>query len=116
MKTFFKIFAALFAILFAWAAYLQNNDPDAFLWYLIYGSASLACISFIFRKLHFTIALLLAIVYLVGAIFNWPAKFEGVSIGGGDITNVEQGRESLGLLINCIVLGVLAWRIKRSLF
>ncbi|WP_416445896.1 transmembrane 220 family protein [Leeuwenhoekiella sp. A16] len=112
MKTLFKIFALGFAILFAWAAYLQNNDPDSFLWYLIYGSAALACISFIFHKLHFAIALVLAIVFLIGAIYNWPAQFEGVSIGSGEIENIERGRESLGLLINAVVMAILAWRIN----
>lgn len=112
MKSFFNLFASVFAILFAWAAYLQNNDPDAFLWYLIYGAAALACVSFIIKKLHFALALLLALAYLAGAIYNWPQHFEGVSIGSGKIENIERGRESLGLLINAAVLGILAWRIK----
>lgn len=116
MNLFFKIFAVVFAILFAWAAYLQNNDPDAFLWYIIYGVACLACVSFLFKKLHYVIALILAFSYLIGIFISWPAKFEGVEIGGGDINNIEHAREALGLLINSAVMGILAWRMKKGDF
>ncbi|HEA29379.1 MAG TPA: hypothetical protein ENH91_05205 [Leeuwenhoekiella sp.] len=112
MKVFFTIFAGVFAVLFTWAAYLQNNDPDAFLWYLVYGSAALACISFIAKKLNFLIAYLLAMAYLIGAYFSWPEQFQGVEIGGGAINNIEHAREALGLLINAAVLTLLALRIR----
>lgn len=112
MKVFFTIFVAVFAVLFMWGAYLQNNDPDAFLWYLIYGSASLACVSFIVKKLNLQIAYLFAVAYLIGAFFSWPEQFQGVEIGGGDISNIEHAREALGLLINAAVLTVLALRIR----
>ncbi len=115
MNLFFKIFAVVFAILFAWAAYLQNNDPDAFLWYLIYGIASLACVSFLFKRLNYLIALVLAVSYLIGVFLSWPAQFEGVEIGVGDINNIEHAREALGLLINSAAMGILAWRVKRNI-
>lgn len=111
MKVFFAIFAAVFAVLLTWAAYLQSNDPDAFLWYLIYGSAALACVSFIAKKLNFMIAYLFAAAYLIGAFFSWPDQFQGVEIGGGDINNIEHAREALGLLISAAVLTILALRI-----
>lgn len=112
MRVFFLIFATVFAILFAWAGYLQNNDPDALLWYLIYGSAALACVCFIFGKLNFLIAYLLATAYIIGAFFSWPDQFQGVAIEDGDIVNVEHAREALGLLINAAVLTILALRMR----
>lgn len=112
MKVFFAIFAAVFAVLFTWAAYLQNNDPHAFLWYLVYGAAALACVAFIAKKLNFLIAYLIAIAYLIGAFFSWPEQFQGVEIGSGDINNIEHAREALGLLINAAVLTILALRIR----
>ncbi|WP_031426606.1 transmembrane 220 family protein [Flavimarina sp. Hel_I_48] len=112
MKTFFYCFAAVFAILFGWAAFLQNNDPDAFLWYCIYGSAAVGCVLFIAKKLNFLIAYILAVSYVIGAFLSWPAQFEGVAINGGDIDNIEHAREALGLLINAAVLIILALRIQ----
>lgn len=114
MRGFFKVFAGVFAILFALATYVQNNDPDAFLWYLIYGSAALACVSFIFDQLDYRLAFLLALAYLIGVFVSWPTDFQGVSIGGGAIDNIEHAREALGLLINAFVMAVLGFRVKRD--
>ncbi len=112
MKTFFKVLALVFALLFAWAAFVQHNDPDALLWYGIYGLATLASILFLSGRLNFVLAIVLAIGYLVGTVMLWPDKFEGVEIGGGDIVNIERAREALGLLIVAVVMLVYALRIK----
>jgi len=114
MKTVVKIIALLFTILFVWAAYVQHNDPDALMWYGIYGIAALASLLYVFGKLPYYVALLLFIAYLVGVVAFWPSEFEGVSLGTGDINNIEQGRESLGLLINALVMLIYAWQLKGS--
>jgi hypothetical protein len=116
MKTFFKAVAVIFAILFIWSATLQSNDPDAFKWYLIYGMGALASILFIIEKLRFVWTLVLFIYYLGFAISNWPVKFEGFSIGEGDIVNIEKAREVGGLLILGFVMllyGTRIWYTKR---
>ncbi|MEO0528846.1 MAG: transmembrane 220 family protein, partial [Bacteroidota bacterium] len=99
MRIFLRTLSLIFAILFVWAAYVQYNDPDALLWYAVYGVAALASLLFFFNKLNYFIAATLCVGYLIGAFVIWPVKFEGVSIGEGDITNIERGRESLGLLV-----------------
>ena len=104
MKPLFKFLALIFALLFIIAAYLQWNDPDATIWYFIYGIAALASILFFLNKLNFVIALVLAVLYIVGTIALWPEKWEGLSIGDGDIDNIEKARESLGLLITGLVM------------
>ncbi|GAB3811307.1 hypothetical protein GCM10028895_01340 [Pontibacter rugosus] len=38
-------------------------------------------------------------LYTAGAILAWPERFEGIYIGGGDIKNIEEAREALGLLL-----------------
>ncbi len=111
MKIFFKILGFVFAILFAWAAYVQNNDPDAMRWYAIYGMASLASLLFALQQLRFIWAIFLFLFYLVFAIYGWPEKFEGVTIGQGDIVNIEKGREALGLLIASFVMLIYVVRI-----
>ena len=104
MTLFFKIVSFLFFFLFVWAAFLQWNDPDVYLWYFIYGMASLASLAFYFGKLPAIIGTLLFFSYLIGAFFTWPDTFEGVSIGEGTIENIERGREALGLVLSACVM------------
>ena len=112
MKIFFKILAFVFAVLFIWGAAVQYNDPDALKWYVIYGVGALASILFAFGRLRFLWALFLFGVYLGLSIFNWPTVFEGVTIGEGDIENIEKGREALGTAILAMVMLIYALRIR----
>ena len=108
MNPLFKFLSLIFAVLFVIAAYVQWNDPDATLWYFIYGIAALASVLFFLNKLHFVIALVLAVLYILGTIALWPAKWEGLSVGDGDIDNIEKARESLGLLITGLIMLIYA--------
>ena len=112
MNNVFKILALIFALLFIWAAYVQYNDPDALLWYAIYGVAALTSILFALGRLNFITSAVLCVAYLVGTFLIWPDKFEGFTIGQGDIVNIERGREACGLLIVSAVLLVYALRIR----
>lgn len=112
MKVFFKILASVLTVLFLWALYVQHNDPDPYLWYALYGTAALASLGFVFNKLPFKAAWVLALAYAIGALYNWPSVFEGVEIGRGDIKNIEEGRESLGLLFCAVVFLIYSIRIK----
>jgi len=111
MNAFFKILAVIFALLFLWSAYLQYNDPDALLWYAIYGVASIGSILFAVNRLGLLWAAILCLAYLIGTVVFWPEKFEGFTIGKGDIVNVERGREACGLLIVGLVYLMYALRI-----
>lgn len=112
MKTFFKIIAFIFTIVFIWAAMLQNNDPDAVLWYAIYGVAALGSLVFAFGRLNFMVAAMLCLAYIIGGFLTWPETFEGFEIGTGDIVNIERGREAGGLLIVSAVFLMYALRIR----
>lgn len=112
MKLFFKILGLLLGVLFLWAAFVQYNDPDAFLWYIAYGAAFLISILFVVGRLPFRAAVVLAIIYAAGGIYFWPERFEGVSIGDGDINNIERARESLGMLIAALVMFIYALRVR----
>lgn len=108
MKKFLKILAFIFAALFIYAAAVQYNDPDATKWYAIYGMAAFASILFGLGRLPLRWSIILAIFYLVFTAYTWPEKFEGVTIGEGDIVNIERGREALGLLIAGIMMALFA--------
>ncbi|MGJ8738714.1 transmembrane 220 family protein [Zobellia laminariae] len=112
MKSFFKIVGAVFAILFAWAAYLQYNDPDATIWYVIYGLAAFVSVLFVVNRLTFTVVAIFCFLAMIGAYKQWPVQFQGFTIGEGDIENIERGREACGLLIIALVMLVYALRIR----
>ena len=112
MKTLFKILSFVFIILFLWAVYVQYNDPDAMMWYAIYGVAALASLLFFLGRLNYYAAATLCVLYLIGTFVVWPEKFEGVTIGEGDILNIERAREALGLLITAVVMLAYALRIR----
>lgn len=112
MNKLFKFLSLVFTLLFIWAAYVQYNDPDALLWYTIYGVAAAASLLFYLGKFNITGAIILSGVYFVATFVIWPDKFEGVTIGNGDIVNIERARESLGLLIVAIVMLVYALRLR----
>ncbi len=112
MKTFFKILSLIFAALFVWAAIVQYNDPDALMWYVVYGLAALASVLFFLGRINYLWVALLCVIYLAGGLWVWPEKFEGVEIGQGDIVNIERGREALGLLIISLVMFIYALRLR----
>ena len=112
MKTIFKILSLIFTAMFIYAAVVQYNDPDAFLWYIFYGVAAIASLLFFLGKMNYILAAALCVIYLIGALWIWPEKFEGIEIGKGDIVNVERGREALGMLIVSLAMLLYALRIR----
>ncbi|MEX0273302.1 MAG: transmembrane 220 family protein [Flavobacteriaceae bacterium] len=110
-----KIIGFLFAAFFVYAAVVQFNDPDATMWVVLYGVASLASILFAMGRLKFVWALILMVVFLGLAVYHWPEQFEGVALQEGMKTmNIELGRESLGMGISAVVMGVYALWTRRG--
>lgn len=110
MKLQFKILGFLFAVLFLISAILQYNDPDAFIWIVIWGFAALFSLAFALNKISFAPLFFSGVMALGGFFYCYPEKFEGFEIGAGDIKNVEEGRETFGLFIIAIVLLTFAIR------
>lgn len=112
MNRFSTLFAYLMTALFAWAAFVQMNDPDPHIWMPIYGVASLGSVLFLTNKLKPWVGLLLAVAYTAGAFLFWPEQFEGVDFGEQGMANhnIERGRESLGLAIAALVFFFYSWR------
>ncbi|MEM9650361.1 MAG: transmembrane 220 family protein [Bacteroidota bacterium] len=112
MKLFFPILGWVFGVLFLVSAVVQYNDPDPWTWILIYSIAALVSVGFALGRISFRILLSLGIMTFLGFIYTFPEKFEGFEIGGGDIKNIEEGRESFGLLIISIIMFIYALRTR----
>lgn len=112
MKTFFQVFSLVFAVLFIWAAVMQWNDPDPFLWYLVYGLPAILSILFFLGRLSPGIPLIVSLLYLVGMVFAWPEQFAGFTGSMASNPNIEKGREAFGLLLIAVVLMTYALRLR----
>jgi hypothetical protein len=110
------------ALLFLFAAVVQYNDPDPLRWIAIYGAACLASITAAAGK-PFRPAVVAGIA-AVALIWSVAIMFQGQ--GGADYLhmfdawemtaiNVEQARETVGLLIVAAWMTALAvWRPRRA--
>lgn len=112
MQRFFKFLGWLFAILFSVSAVLQYNDPDPLLWIFVYGVATFVTVGFVFNRISYIILFLLGALYIVGFFYLFPDKFEGFTLGQGDIRNIEEAREAFGLLIIALVMIAFALRVR----
>jgi hypothetical protein len=101
----------IFCLAFLWFAYLNLNDPDAWLWVTIYLFAACCCGAAIFG-FYFPVAWLIAIAfYLVYAIvlffardgvWDWITKYRMQNIAATMQATkpwIEKTREFFGLLI-----------------
>ena len=95
------------AVLFAWAAYVQINDPDSGIWIAVYGAAALGSLLFALGKLPSWLGLIMGIAFLAGT-------YEGVRFGERKMAslNIELGRESLGLGITALIFFLYSWRSR----
>ncbi len=112
MNRFFKFLGGVFAILFLSSAVLQYNDPDPLLWIAIYGIATLVTLGFLFNKVSYMVPALVGLLGVIGFFLIFPEKFEGFTIGKGDIKHIEEAREAFGLLIIAMMMFIFAIRIR----
>lgn len=111
----------LWALLFSYAAFVNLNDPDPLIWLGLYGAGAIAAALDIFGQLRLRLAAMLSGLYALGALL--------VASQGMDTSHPMQGfpqygifreevvRESLGLGLVALWLGVLAvrmWRQQRA--
>lgn len=85
--------------LFSYFALVQLNDPDAWLWVLIYAYPIFWTVFPPQKSFSSNIVRWSAILYLLGGIYLFPTKFMGLSDMKDAIPEIEEARESLGLLI-----------------
>ena len=94
-----NISCVLLSLMFIVFAGLQYNDPDPEVWMPIYLLFAVLCVVVIFRPLHKIVCVVLLVACIAGAFYLWPDKYEGVVMPMSHKPNIENARESLGLLI-----------------
>lgn len=105
-----KTLCIIFGLLFILFAAVQYNDPDPEVWIPIYGLAAAACFMVYARVGPWWLFMVLAVMYVVAAIYQWPPKFEGFLFSevGMRSMNIEMAREAGGLAMVAAVMVLLA--------
>jgi hypothetical protein len=116
-----RYLAAFFTVTFILFAVVQYNDPDPYLWIPIYGYAAL--MSYLaYRQKYITPALVIGLIgYLVGTIYYFPPSV-GDWINAEETAKslqmkmpfVEEARESMGLAICVIAMGIFLYAAYRQ--
>ena len=123
MYTFRRIFFGLWCLLFLLFAYWQLNDPDTEIWVSIYGVAvvlsAMAVVGRFSMPVLFTViglCLLGSIYYFPNSVSEWVQQEWQQQDLSMKTLDMEEARESFGLLIIAIVMSVAAffgWQSKK---
>lgn len=105
MSRIHRIIAFVLGVLFVLFALVQYNDPDPLLWMFFYGFAAVISYAAYYRLLFPKITIIALLCYLVGAIYHWPDKFEGIFFNMDYSIEIEEARESLGMFICAMAMG-----------
>lgn len=118
-----KIVNIVFGSLFVLSAILQYNDPDPFLWIVIYLYAGMICFLGYFGKLTkrtLVIGMVLFAFYaatLIPGFYTWLTGGNQGEIFGEMSANrmyVEETREFLGLVICLVIFGFNFYKIQKG--
>lgn len=119
-----KIVNFVLAVMFLYFAFLQVDDPDPFIWILVYGAmaalAVMAMFNFFLRKAILGLLILYTAYSLVflGGVRQWFASDEKDllfdDIAKMQYPYIEQTREFMGLWVCIIVLIMYFIQSRRS--
>lgn len=99
-----RILSSLMFLLFVTCIILRWNDPDGYLWTLVYALAAFFSVMYVLGKHYMWLTLLSFVVYVVAAIYWCPPLG---NLSGNILDNVEV-REAVGLLVCGIWMGILS--------
>ena len=89
-----KIFASVAALIFAYSAFVQLNDPDPIRWILLYSCAAVLSAASMFVSIPRAIFVGLACVTGL-----WATTLVPGVVSDGSFTGTEEERELVGLLL-----------------
>ena len=96
----------LSAIMFVFAL-LQFNDPDGLVWFGVYGVvAGLGMVGSVRQN---SVRYIISISYVALAWWSFPNTYYGVGQMSIERPEIEQARESLGVLIAAGINAINAW-------
>ena len=96
----FRVASLLLAVLFAYAASIQLNDPDPGRWIAVYGIAALISLLAVFRPPRPIVPWVLAVLAL-----GWAATLVPGIYREAAFTGTEEERELVGLVIVAAWMG-----------
>jgi len=107
-----KHLGLIFAILFILFAVVQHNDPDPWIWIVIYGVVAMASFFQWMKKISDKVLLLLSVGLFVATLSYVPEIVGWAENGFPNIAgemktenpHIELVRETLGLAIACVSL------------
>ena len=108
-----KALNGLFMLAFLLSVAVQYNDPDPWLWALLYGAAAISCLAWQLNKLSWLPPALLATIALLWTLWLLPqfvGKVEVADIFASlsmKTTDVEEAREAGGSLLVFLWMAVL---------
>lgn len=115
-----KILNAILAILFVVFAVVQFNDPDPWIWVLMYGYVAVMCgMAFmgIYNKSVLIAGMLVSVIWAITlspGVYDWFANHNTAEIFENMAPNkvfIETARECFGLLI---AFGVLLFQFRQA--
>ncbi|PKV76174.1 transmembrane 220 family protein [Pontibacter ramchanderi] len=99
-----QIIPALLGIIFIVFAAMHYTDPNAVIWIGVYLLAAVFSFLTSLNRINQAVLLSAFAAYAIGAVFFWPASWEGIAVGGGVIKNIEEAREFLCLIFTSIAM------------
>jgi len=115
-----KLINLLICCIFLLFAYVQLNDPDPYVWVIVYGLVAVLFAVSIFVRIPkvmiqvVILAFILFAFYHVGNFYDWLLSNDKSELFGDMIYDkpyIEGAREFMGLLI---AIGALIYLLKRS--
>lgn len=107
----FDVVAYAMGLFFVYAAVVQYNDPDPYVWVPIYGTGVAFAVLYVLRVKRVA----WAGVLLAGAAIAFGATYVPEVVSRQlSLVESEQGREMLGLFIVGAWLGVAGWMLRRG--
>ncbi|RFS14277.1 transmembrane 220 family protein [Emticicia sp. C21] len=105
-----KITLWLFMAFFVYAALVQYNDPDPYVWIPTYLIPVFLCYHKLQGKGESIVYFAIGLLYMMWSINQFPPEWEGIRLNemGMKTINIELGRESLGLGVCAIAVWVCA--------
>ena len=107
----YRIISIFLVLLFLFCALVQLNDPDPIFWFVTYILVSLVHWEAVHKRYYRRLSLLAALLSFAGFLWFWPDQYRGVAgVMKTDVPQIEEARESLGLLLISLSLFFVAAR------